>query len=206
MSFNSKANKVFPGINWTGGSDIHVSLAVEWNLPFTFAEKEKAFEFLYQNNHSGQLFAFLQKKFAAFDWLISAEEFDALFNVDIYRQLYGKPPSKTKQMIANPQTGNIFHVISQVGEFTGGIRFWTRGQNANFFGDSEQDEEDKVVVGFRFRIVSAEEDEEERRERIRERCEEAMEEMVVIYNQMEVKEIHKVAEPQKVKELAVVYN
>lgn len=204
--FSSKANPVFPGVEWTGESTIHVSLALEWKAPKYLNNAESVFQYLYQNNHAGQLYNFLKTKFSAFEWLIEDAEFSALFYVDVYRQLYGKPPTKTKEMIQNPATGNIFHVIGRIGEFVGGIRYWTRPEYS--YDDDGDEPVESTVIGFRFRITTTKEDEDETRERIRERCEEAMTEMELIYEGMEIKEIKVSEEPEKIKELAVatLYN
>lgn len=196
--FKDKAVQMFPTVSWTGESSIHVSLALEWKIPLLGAGPEEVFAVMYKNDHAKQLFNFLGSKFGGMEWLIDDNEFSALFYVDVYRQLYGKAPTKTKEMIQNPTTGNIFHVIARVDDIVGGIRFWTR---SDYSYDDDENASETTVVGFRFRVTSTTENEDETRERIRERCEEAMVEMDLIQEAMEIKEVSIEANPIKIKEL-----
>lgn len=165
----SKAQSLFPNVPWTGGSDIHVSLARDVYLPA--GDPKATILLLRKANVTGAVWKLLQGNFAAFsEWLITGPEFGNLMLVDCWRHLNGQPDSSSENKLINPCTGSRFHRIALAGDLVGGIRFWCDyeygGKKANF--------------GFRFRIEQQSEEEERTRQRTRETVEQVSEEMEAI--------------------------
>lgn len=163
MSFSSKANKYFPGVEWHGGSDIHVSVC--WNAAIATSDRKQVLALLEKATVGSRIYRHLNKKFENLVWLISPEEFSAIFMVDCYNHMHSKSDSRSPNKITNPHTGNKFHRIAVLDDLVFGIRFW-----CDAYGDDEH------VLGWRFRIVSQDEEEEETRRRVRETAIEAVEE------------------------------
>lgn len=161
MSFQSKMNDLFPDVGWTGGSDIHVSFAM--NTCFgSPPEPLVILKILSQKNAGPTIWRMLNKKFGKFEWLMTGEEFTSVFMVDCNNHLYGQGDSASRKKLTNPMTGNRFHRIALLGDTVGGVRFWCDMEGPY------------LNIGFRFRIERQDEEEEETRRRAREEVFEAL--------------------------------
>lgn len=154
------AHDLFPHVEWGGGSAIHASVYLQWEVPNSTVSE--LISIASANGWAAQVFHYLTSTFQGFDWLIHEDEFTALMNVDVYRKAQGLPATVSDHMLTNPVTGNIFHLIARTGNVVGGIRFWA---DVGYDGS--------WLVGFRFRIEETEEEELITRERLRLTIEEA---------------------------------
>ncbi len=171
MSTGHQISLTFPGVPWTGGSNIHKSLAGGLN-GLDLENTRRIMNMLLKDQVGSQIWEKLQQHFAKCEWLVSEEEFVALFLNDVYRWLKGGKSSKSPKMLRNPQTGNRFHRVALHGDIVGGVRFWAGWGIGNGHD-----------LGFRFRLEKlAKKEEEETRRTIRESAVEAVqavEEMIV---------------------------
>lgn len=150
MGIKQQVSKVFPKAEWTGESSMHVSIYREGFLEISFEKRAEVLYSLTENKIGHSIWEFLQARFSAFEWLLEPETFEKLFLVDVDRQLQGLAPSSSPNQIKNPSTGNVFHRIALLPPYVGGIRFWCYGG----YGSG-------TMIGFRFRIVKLENDDEE---------------------------------------------
>ncbi len=142
MSTADKIETTFPGVQWTGGSGIHRSVAVSGLLNIPFEKRSLVLYMLLEKDFGGYIWEYLQARFGKMEWLTQRDVFAKLFMVDMDRQLQGKPTTETPDRIENPHTGNLFHRMALYPPLIGGVRFWAE----NYGG--------KTHIGFRFRIVS----------------------------------------------------
>ena len=118
-------NQQFPGIRWTGRSDIHLSKYA--CLPMQFegrAVGTKVLQTLYLGQYPNQLYMYLRKTFSQMEWMVKGEDWAVLVMTDLYRLLQDKQPLKTKGDLRNPRTGNRFHFVAKREHTVMGIRFW----------------------------------------------------------------------------------
>ncbi len=216
----AKAKNMFPDINWTGGSQIHVS--VYRDGLFSASSKSELIAIMKKVNFPTYVWNFIQARFSAFpEWIMSQGEFEQLVLVDVWRHMNGKGDMDSSKKLLNPMSGNTFHRIALGNGLVIGIRFWapkgwdyTGGMGSDdeetddeeeFTGEdvvNEEDHEEKPTkepvvshnIGFRIRIEEQSEDDEETRDRTRrlvKQIEEQLDELEEI--------IHEVAEPPKAK-------
>lgn len=181
MSFFDTLSKEFPDVEWTGSSDIHVSWAVQTNLPISFDNKSKLLKLFDHVKMGEKIFRMLLGKFPQAEFLLGTDEFHKLFMADAARFLSGLGSLETPNKLKNPVTGNKFHRIALLKDFVGGFRFWLEPQYSG------------INFGFRFRWEGLLDNEEENvREDARERVRLAEEEYVTVE-----KTIMDIAEPPK---------
>lgn len=167
MSFSTTANKYFPDVQWMGGSDIHVSIAWNAAMPFDSQTQSKELLSLLEKQNVGlAIYRSLHKKFKDLVWIISPDEFNAIFLVDCYNHMHSKSDSRSPGKIKNPHTGNYFHRVAVIGDLVCGVRFWCDPYT-----------EGETMLGFRFRIQGLDEAEDETRRRSRGEAIEAVEAM-----------------------------
>lgn len=164
--FSNIASKHFPGVEWHGNSDIHVSVCWNAALPLGASQHKEILSILDQKSVGSAIYRSLVKKFPGLVWIVTPEEFSAIFMVDCYRHLQGEGDSRSPSKIKNPYTGNYFHRVAVKDDLVLGIRYW-----CDPYGP------DETILGFRFRIQKLDEDEEETRRRTRDEAIEAMEVM-----------------------------
>lgn len=160
MNFSEKASSLFPGVVWTGGSEIHASLATSNYLPIDPAEVNLIMHMLAQYKIGSKIWSICQRNFGEMSWEVSEEEFVKLFLVDSRHHLLGEPDSQFGETLVNPVTGNRFHRMALLGDVVGGVRFWADPAEMG------------VLVGFRFRCEALDEDANEVHTRIRRTIEE----------------------------------
>ena len=116
----------------------------------------------------------VQRRVGSMEFLLDEQTFANLFLVDVDRNLQGKPTSISPNRIQNPVTGNLFHRIALKPPFVGGVRFWA------------EDSYGSTQIGFRFRIVRLENEDDEVnvREEARVRSEEVLKDIDVVYEDM----------------------
>lgn len=164
--FNAVANKYWPGTEWNGNSDMHVSVCFNGTIPLSATSQQKQILHLLESKNVGSyIFRHLSKRFSKLTWILTPEEFTAVFLVDCYRHMNGESDSRSPKKIKNPNTGNVFHRVAVVDDIVCGIRFWCDPCG------------DETILGWRFRITKMDEAEEETRRRTRELSVEAVEQM-----------------------------
>lgn len=149
MSIYSSLSSVFPKVQWTGSSGIHVSVYRDGVINTPFSNRAEILYSLKSHDVGGQVYDFLTNAMPKFEWLLERETFANLFLVDIDLKLRGLPTSVSPDRVENPATGNLFHRIAVMAPYIGAVRFWAE----NFFGQTD--------IGFRFRIVKLLSDDEE---------------------------------------------
>lgn len=185
-TFVDSASAMFPGVQWTGGSHIHVSFARDWFIGIPAKDYKTILTLLKKQEVGWSIWRLLNKNFDKFVWLITGEEFVNLYLVDCYRHLKGKPDSESPNKLKNPSTGNRFHHIALIEDYIAGVRFWCD----DYCGT-------QVNMGFRFRVERVKEEEEDVRRRVRERVMEAQGEIEVVLDDIiDVKEPTKEQEQQ----------
>lgn len=149
MSISTDLSNIFPGVQWTGGSYIHVSVYRSGALQFPFKNRAEILYSLKKQDLGGQIYDFLTNSMPKFEWLLEREIFVQLFLVDIDLKLRGLATSVSPDRIENPNTGNLFHRIAVMPPYVGAVRFWA------------EDYGTLTDIGFRFRIVKLLSDDEE---------------------------------------------
>lgn len=149
MSFYSTVSNVFPGVEWTGSSDIHVSVYRSGSLSYPASQRAEILAALKSQDLGGSIFDFLSSSMPSFEWLLEREVFANLFLIDVDLRLRGLPTSVSPDRVQNPATGNLFHRIAVKAPYVGAVRFWADGWSNG------------VEIGFRFRIVKLLSDDEE---------------------------------------------
>lgn len=149
MSFYSNVSNVFPGVEWTGSSGIHVSVYRSGSLAYPASQRAEILAALKAQDIGGSIFDFLSNSMPSFEWLLEREVFANLFLIDVDLRLRGLPTSISPDRVQNPATGNLFHRIAIKAPYVGSVRFWADGWSSG------------VVIGFRFRIVKLLSDDEE---------------------------------------------
>lgn len=184
----TKASQYFPHINWNGQSEIRVSVYRSTTLPFSKSDWQKVLALVAKQNAGIKIYKDITTRFQGIEWLITADEFNTIFLVDVYRHLKGMPDYESPSKLLNPATGNRFHRFGLIGTLVGGIRFWCDGYGSNDY-DDESDSGKGLDFGFRFRIEDQDEDEESTRIRAREIVEEAQAQIEMVMDSfMEVAE------------------
>lgn len=144
---------------WTGRSGIHCSFAVDQGIDTT--DLMAVFKAAYKMHLATDVWRMLQHRFAAFEWLLSQQQFEDRAYVDWYAhaKLQGDTQESTK--LVNPASGNVFHRVAlhEGQKLVGGIRFWLDPG----FGDTTD-------LGFRFRVQALEEESEKVRVRVLEQA------------------------------------
>jgi hypothetical protein len=148
MSFNDSVSKVFPDVDWTGGSKIHVSLARQHVLPDGVTEPRQVMKYLLNSGALESLYQHHIGMFPAFQWLVDEAEFCALLQDFAYHNLQNGERLVVPGMLHNPVTGNKFYRMATIEnlKLVGGIRIWFN--NMGTFGGN-------VVMWSRFRIEEA---------------------------------------------------
>lgn len=149
MSFYSNVSNVFPGVEWTGSSGIHVSVYRSGSLAYPASQRAEILAALKAQDIGGSIFDFLSNSMPSFEWLLEREVFANLFLIDVDLRLRGLPTSISPDRVQNPATGNLFHRIAIKAPYVGSVRFWADGWSSG------------VEIGFRFRIVKLLSDDEE---------------------------------------------
>lgn len=176
MNAGQKLAKMFPGVPWTGGSEIHRSIARshQWDINFSHHD---IMQWAMYDGIGYEILARMKKYFPGTEWLLNEEEFCAIFYTDFYCHLKGHGSTKSPNMLRNPCTGNKFHRMVLGGNnMVGGIRYWV--------------EEGYRQIWFRFRWEEQIEEEEEETTRltIRNTAEEALKNMEHITEELQIKE------------------
>lgn len=146
MSFPSKASHLFPNAEWTGRSEIHVSIAKAETMPLGVDSARPLMAALQEAQVGYKIMSMLARRLPGMEWLMDAESLHSLLMVDCYRLLHGQGTSDTPKRLRNPRTGNRFHRIAlmESESIVGGIRVWlTAGYG-------------QVSFWFRFRIEQQE--------------------------------------------------
>lgn len=143
-------SSLFPKAKWTGGSGIHVSFAMNATVPIDFNNKAAVMSLLSTANYQDFVWKAVQSRFGNMEWLLEEVSFKNLLMVDMSRKLAGLCTSETPDRIKNPSTGNLFHRIALLNPYIGAIRFWTEEAG---YGQTN--------IGFRFRIVTQKDSDEE---------------------------------------------
>lgn len=173
----NKIEAIFKGVPWTGGSDIHRSLANGGVAPFSQDQHNELMYMLSKAKIGEHIWGTIQKYFGEAEFLVSMAEFSQLAMVDFSRHMRGLGDIESDQKLTNPHTGNRFHRIALAGDIVCGIRFW-----CDPYGD-------QTAVGYRFRVEALDEEEERTRVRMRETMEAVTTEVEVLEEAMfEVKE------------------
>lgn len=175
-------------LNWTGRSDIHVSIFKECIILGSAEDSSVLLSRLDKGKVGYAIYTYLTTRLEQVEWLISADEFNTLFLVDMYRHLNNQGDTKADSKLQNPITGNVIHRLGLRGDLVGGIRFWVAENNnalGLYTGYSN--------VGWRFRLERLTlENEEPIRVRAREIIEESQ--MMI---EMVLDSFMAVAEPTK---------
>lgn len=150
MNIYSQLSSIFPNVQWTGSSYMHVSVYRDGIINTPFANRAEILYSLRSKDIGGQIFDFLSSTMPKFEWLLERETFANLFLVDIDLKLRDLPTSVSPDRVENPATGNLFHRIAVMPPYVGAVRFWA--ENAVGTG---------TEIGFRFRIVKLLSDDEE---------------------------------------------
>jgi hypothetical protein len=159
--FKAYASAVFPDAVWTGGSDIHASVARGGLVPS--ADMNLILKSMVANGFFGYIQRVMNKHCPGMEWIISPEDFENLLLLDCHRLAHGQETLETKARLRNPSTGNYFHRVTILEDknIVGGVRVWLEP----VFGGTQ--------VGFRYRleriIPEGEETQEEAAQRIRAR-------------------------------------
>lgn len=173
MAFIDKASKVFPDAKWTGGGNIHASIARQGAAPLPFGNPRLVMKSLLETHFPSVIQRVILKNCPGMEWLMSNDDFESLLLVDYYRLLHGNSTMETKYRLKNPHTGNLFHRISLVPEhdMVGGIRVW-------IFPMTEED----LQIGFRFRLetLKGESEYTSARKKAQQQALEVNDEMVII--------------------------
>lgn len=145
--FKSYASSLFPDAKWTGGSDIHASIARNADLPLEYNPENvnKVLKAAVDTGFYGYLQRVINKHCPGMEWIISPDDFENLLLLDMHRLAHGLPTTETKARLQNPATGNYFHRITLLEDknIVGGIRVWL--EPGGYGGSS-------IRVGFRFRL------------------------------------------------------
>lgn len=147
--FSIKASEAFPGVTWNGRSHMHVSISIDQVIPGD--SLREALKQAYKDGLAAKVLATLVEFFPQFEWLITAEEFEARCFVDMYRHSKGKGDTQDPSKLKNPSTGSVFHRVAIYQDYVGGIRFWFLDAGGI------------VHFGFRFRIQKLDEDDKKTR-------------------------------------------
>jgi hypothetical protein len=159
--FKAYASAVFPDAVWTGGSDIHASIARGGLVPST--DLNLILKSMVANGFFGYIQRVMNKHCPGMEWIISPEDFENLLLLDSHRLAHGQETLETKARLRNPSTGNYFHRVTILEDknIVGGVRVWLDPVS------------DGTQVGFRYRleriIPEGEETQEEAAQRIRAR-------------------------------------
>lgn len=172
MSFSDHASERYPGVEWTGGSGIHVSFAVSQTIPISANQRGKILALLNSAQWPFAIWRYIQQRVGNMEFLMDQNTFCNLMLIDMDRRMQGKPTLSSPDRIKNPATGNLFHRIALDKPYVGAVRFWAV---PNGDGGTE--------IGFRFRIVSLKSDEEDPvvREEARVRAEQVQQEVGEVY-------------------------
>jgi len=144
MYFKEQASLVFPTAVWTGGSEIHASVAMGGTIDkFKFSEPRKIMAALKSNHFGGYVMRCINKHCPGMEWLMSAQDFEDLLLADFYRFLHGQGAVETQKRLKNPKTGNVFHRVAliEAHKMVGGVRVWLTNLD-----------DEAIHIGFRFRL------------------------------------------------------
>lgn len=163
-----KIESIFKNVPWTGGSEIHRSLASGGTVPFNSDQHNELMFMLTKHKIAESIWEHLQQFFGEAEFLMSKDEFTHLVMVDFSRHMRGLGDLDSDQKLQNPVTGSRFHRIALSGDLVCGIRFWCDPASGITY------------IGYRFRVEALDEDEDRVRVRMRETLdavEECMEEL-----------------------------
>jgi len=163
-TFISTASAAFPGVTWTGGSRIHVSLAKQIFHDLATKSPEYFVSNLIKSGRLEHLYDGLCRLFPAFEFHPTRREFVQLLVADALSQLRGKGPLTPHESIVNPRTRSVFHCIATHDDFVGGIRVWIQPSLAKM---SDGGTKSAWFFCFRFRIVAPTETRNRSRSRAR---------------------------------------
>ena len=181
MAFKDRASALFPGIEWAGASDIHVSISGITGFFPAYKTADQVMHKLAVVGVGYKLFSRLCRHFPALNFLIDGSDFNHLFLKDMYRHLNGGGDTQSATKIVNPKTQNVFHMIARREDIVAGIRFW--------LVESVHPQVGKVIaICYRFRITTTGEEVEETTARVRVACEEAQTELEVCGIDMDIQE------------------
>lgn len=127
-TFVDQVSLVFPGVVWTGKSDIHVSVCFIANSQFFLSNNPQIVLSHCVSRGLPEVFwARAKAVFPAVKWDLSSEEFYRLFVVVLNRDLHNKP-QVSEEAIVNPKTKSVFYRIGSCSGYTLGFRsFWCPG-------------------------------------------------------------------------------
>lgn len=140
----SQVKNEFPNVNFTGGSNIHASYAKERYIG-KYKNVREAMALLEDGDIASQYFEEVVTNFQKMTFFISLEEFKAIMLHECYCYLNSVPTEMQPKMFKNPKTNNKFLSIATLGDFVGGVRFWTYA--------CISDKVKPLNCGFRFRII-----------------------------------------------------
>lgn len=140
----SQVKNEFPDVRFTGGSNIHASYATEKYIG-KYVNIREAMKILEEGDISSQYFDEIVTNFNKMTFYISLEEFKAIMLHECYCYLNSVPIEMQPKMFKNPKTNNKFLSIATLGDFVGGVRFWTYS--------CISDRVKPLNCGFRFRII-----------------------------------------------------
>lgn len=174
MKFSTRASLLYPGVPWTGQSEIHVSVA-NTLMEVPPGNPDVAAQAVSASKMGQKLYAQITSKFHKFEWLLTDREFNAIMVNDVHRHLKGLGDTQNKTKIRNPVTGNVFHLIGRDKDMVAGVRFWIE--------DGYTD-----TINFRVRLTTTPEDIETTRVRIRTSSEEAVTELELVGIDLDIAE------------------
>lgn len=175
------ANKVedimdaFPNVHWTGGSEIHRSIAIESKVDFGTTDPKVIAHVLNETGIANFMYKFYIKRFGDAELLLTEVEFKNLVLVDLVRHAKGLPDISSDSKITNPKSGNQFHRIGLLGGLVIAIRVWCDPNPGHA--------EPLYSVGCRIRVENHNE-EEIIRVRMRETAEQVAQEIEVLHEEL----------------------
>ena len=188
MAFVKEISAIFPGVQWTGLSNRHVSVAAGVTFKGGRPSGEVAFKWAYRTHFAQKIWNRISMDFSAFEFVVNPFEFINRAHVDFYRHAKGLGDTKDPTKLWNPLSGSVFHCIALLGPYQGGIRFWIN------------DPREQAALGYRFRIEKvAGENEATTRGRARVQADEDEKAMLVIFDEIDLKEPVK-GKPIRIKE------
>jgi hypothetical protein len=169
--YSDLINQQFPGVPWTGHSDIHLSVGRTAHLDKVEREWSRSLmASLICSNWGTALYDWVDKTFEGLSWFMDRESLASLALYDLYVQSTGGVSIKTKNRLTNPRTGNRFHRIAIKDTTVVGIRFWQEGGQ----------------VGFRVRLEELDEAEATSRARTADAVNDASYELALVKEKMDL--------------------
>lgn len=169
-----KIAALFPRVQWTGGSDIHRSLVLVFEMQ-NLHDAGDVLKAAYHAKLGAMVWEFYHEKFGKLQWELPQEEFEALIFTDLYRHLHGDGDTQNPKKLKNPVTGNVFHRVAKLQDIAGGVRLWLA--------------DDKICL--RFRLAEAGDDHEQEVKKTRVKSINALAE------QQKIKDEFKINEPSE---------